>query len=77
MKMEKPPGPEELVHGKGSLRADAEKRPVFVGSRSQVGDRAQELVGVTLLLQRKGLRVGHPQQAQFRGPDLPLLAGAG
>ncbi len=77
MKMEKPLVPEEVVHGEGGLRADAEKRPVFVRSRPQVGDRAQELVGVTLLLQRKGFRVGHAQQAQSRGLDLPLLAGAG
>jgi len=75
--MEKPPVPEEAVHGEGCLRADAEKRPVFVGSRAQVGDRAQELVGVPLFLKRKGLRVGYAQQAQPRGPDLPLLAGAG
>ncbi len=74
---EEPPLPEETVHGEGGLRADPEKRAVLVGARPQVGDGAQKLVGVALLLQRVGLRVGGSHHPQRGGPDLPGLPCAG
>ena len=67
---------EEAVHSLGQPGADAEHGAVLVGTRAQVGDRTQELVGVAFLLQGIVFRRG-ADNLHGRGPYLPCLALAG
>ena len=67
---------EELVDGMGEPRAHAEQRAVFIGARPQVGDGAQELVGMPLLLQRVILGTG-PDDRDAIGLDFPTLPAPG
>ena len=67
---------EEVVNGLGQPGADAEHGAVLVGARAQVGNGAQELVGMAFLLQGIVFRRG-ADDFHGRCPDLPVLASAG
>ena len=56
--------------------ADAGDGAEGVGARAQVGQLAQELQGVALLLEGVFLGVGAAQQFEAGGGDLVLLAAA-
>ena len=68
---------EVVMHGARRFGADAEGRAVLVGAHAQVGDAAQELVGVALLLQGEGFGIGQAEHADALGTHFPLLSLAG
>lgn len=54
--------PEELVGGKGQGTAHTGHCPECVGAGPQVGDAAQVLQGVLLLLERVGVLIAFPNE---------------
>ena len=68
---------EVLVDGVGHGVADAQHGAEGVGARTQVGDVAQELERVALLLERVGIGVGRAVYLDFRGLHLDALTRAG
>ena len=65
---------EEVVDRPADAVADAGDGAEGVGPRPQVGDGAQELEGVALLLQRIGLRIGPAVDGDASGVDLGRLS---
>jgi len=61
------------MYGLPQARADSGHGSVLVCSRTQVGDRAQELVGMPFFLERIRGRIGLPQKLHPRGPHLEVL----
>ena len=59
---------EELVDGERQRVADAEDGAEGVRARAQVGDLAQELHRVPLLLERIGRRVGGAEDVDLASP---------
>ena len=68
---------EELVDGEGHGVTDAQHRAERIGTRTQVGDVAQEFERMALFLQRIGRRVGRAVNLDRRGLHLDALALAG
>ena len=68
---------EEVMHRLRGLGPDAEGRPVFVGAHAQMGDGAQEFVGMTFFLERIGFGIGQTENGHVRGADFPFLPLAG
>ena len=68
---------EIVMHGKRRLGADAERRAVLVGARTQVRDGAEKFVGMTLLLKRIGGRIGQTEHRHGVGVNFPFLSLAG
>jgi hypothetical protein len=68
---------EELVHRPRGGVAHPQHRAEGVGARPQVGDGAQELERVSLLLQWELLRVGRADQFQAAGLKFDPLFRAG
>ena len=64
---------EELMHGERQPAAHTEHGAEEIRARAQMGNGAQELLGVALLLQRIG-RVRRADQLDARGAQLPFLA---
>ena len=65
---------EVVMDGHGRFGTDAESCAVLVGAGAQMGDGTQEFVGVALLLEREGRRVGKAEHSHGLGADFPLLA---
>ena len=60
----------------GQGGAHAQHGPIFVGSGAQMGDGAQEFVGMAFLLQRIDFRVSRAEQRQGARPHFkPLSLG--
>ena len=66
---------EELVDGVGEAAAHAEDGAEEIRPRAEVGDLAEELEGVALLLERVGV-IGLAEHGEFFRHDLPFLAAA-
>lgn len=58
----KPRFPEKLVGGKGQGTAHTGHCPQCIGARPQVGDAAQVLQGVLLLLKGVGVLIAFPNE---------------
>ena len=67
------PPVEKVMHRAPGLGANAEGRPVFVGTRAQMGDAAQKFVSMALFLQGKARRIGQAEDSDAFGPHLPFL----
>ena len=68
---------EELVNGEGHRMADAQYRAEGIGTRTQVGDVAQEFERMAFFLQRVGRRVGRAVNLNRGGLHLDALSLAG
>ncbi len=62
-----------IVYRKRGLGTDAEGRAILVGTRAQMRDGTQKLVGMAFFLQGKGFGIGQTEHGHVFRPHFPFL----